>query len=297
MASKHLISTPTSSESSATKPSTASLFSSLSDSFSKKRKSTSTVTAAAHPNLNANASTPQSVRLSSALESNKRRKRSQDPLSVPLAQRLKQRERSLIAKDLEQLSDGQTPKTGSLQTILTQALHSNDKTLLEYCLAEGGRSSTVIRETVERLPLKFVLPLLNSVVERFRSKPSRGVYLMAWIRQILNSHTSYLMSVPEVGASLAGLYQAIDHRMGVFKKLLQLQGRLDLVMAQQGVMGGGSQEDDVAPSGPLNTYTEQDGNALSEDESGDSEDNEQDDDDDDEDEDDGDGDGDESYSE
>jgi hypothetical protein len=40
------------------------------------------------------------------------------------------------------------------------------------------------------------------------------------------------MTVPNLSSSLSGLYQSIDQRLGSFKKLMQLGGRLDLIMSQ-----------------------------------------------------------------
>ena len=38
--------------------------------------------------------------------------------------------------------------------------------------------------------------------------------------------------VPDLPYKLSGLYQVVDHRLAVFKRLLALAGRLDLIMAQ-----------------------------------------------------------------
>ena len=38
--------------------------------------------------------------------------------------------------------------------------------------------------------------------------------------------------MPDLPYKLSGLYQVVDHRLAVFKRLLSLAGRLDLIMAQ-----------------------------------------------------------------
>ena len=45
-------------------------------------------------------------------------------------------------------------------------------------------------------------------------------------------HSSYLMSVPNLRVKLASLYQILDSRTAVFPKLLSLNGRLELALAQ-----------------------------------------------------------------
>lgn len=127
---------------------------------------------------------------------------------------------------------GATPAAGSLQTILTQALHSNDNELLEYCLQSGRQNEALIKRTVERLPTTYVLPFVTRMIDKFQGKPSRGLYLVPWIRETISTHTSYLVSVPDLASSLSTLYQTVDTRLAVFKKLLQLSGRLDLLIAQ-----------------------------------------------------------------
>ncbi len=51
-----------------------------------------------------------------------------------------------------------TPAAGSLQTVLVQALHSNDTSLLEACLQFTKRD--VIENTIRRLPTEYLIPLL-----------------------------------------------------------------------------------------------------------------------------------------
>jgi len=56
--------------------------------------------------------------------------------------------------------------------------------------------------------------------------------MVIWIRTILIEHTSYLMTLPDLVKSLSGLYLIVDSRLTVFKKLLKLSGRMDLLLSQ-----------------------------------------------------------------
>lgn len=123
-----------------------------------------------------------------------------------------------------------TPKANSLQQMLIQALHSNDTQLLEACLTFNNVE--VIRNTIRRLPTAYVIPFLTQVIHKFQQKPNRGEALLEWIKAVLLIHTAYLMTVPDLIEKLSNFYQTLDSRVSVFQKLLNLHGRLDLVMSQ-----------------------------------------------------------------
>jgi U3 small nucleolar RNA-associated protein 5 len=122
------------------------------------------------------------------------------------------------------------PNANSLYTMLTQAIHSNDVQFLERCL--NVDSKVVIHTTVRRLTPQQVVPLLDLLLNRMRTKFTRTTQLMEWIRAILLSHSSYLMTLPGIVTRLGSLYQHLDSRVATFQKLLRLSGRLDLVMSQ-----------------------------------------------------------------
>ncbi|CAO3589709.1 unnamed protein product [Absidia cylindrospora] len=120
--------------------------------------------------------------------------------------------------------------TQSLQTALVQALHSNDTALFEGCLRQ--RSPEVIATTVRRLPTSYVIPLLLQLIDKFQEKPTRAQEIMDWIQPVLQIHTAYLMTVPDLVRKLSNFYQAMDTRLSVLPKLMTLNGRLDIVNAQ-----------------------------------------------------------------
>ncbi|CEP10722.1 hypothetical protein [Parasitella parasitica] len=126
-----------------------------------------------------------------------------------------------------------TPAAGSLQTVLVQALHSNDAGLLEACLQHT--KPDVISSTVRRLPTEYLIPLLLELIQKFQEKPGRAPALLVWIKSVLLIHTAYLMTVPDLVGKLSNFYQALDTRVGVFPKMLALRGRLDIVQSQVNV--------------------------------------------------------------
>ena len=68
---------------------------------------------------------------------------------------------------------------------------------------------------------------------------------------------SLLFQVPNLMDSLSGLYQLLDSRVGTFSKLCRLQGKLDLMLAQQTVMVSDGTPRDLATAinTPLMTVT------------------------------------------
>lgn len=92
----------------------------------------------------------------------------------------------------------------SLAQALTQALHSNDASLLTSCLVHG--EATLIRGTVARLSGPLAVRLLEHCIDRMQrggtkitSKGQMGSQrarsLIEWIRVTLIIHMSYFMSV------------------------------------------------------------------------------------------------------
>ena len=72
------------------------------------------------------------------------------------------------------------PNANSLGTVLTQALRTNDKQLLDSCLQVVDVES--VYATVERLPSPLVGTLLQRLAERLHRSPGRAGMLMAWVQ-------------------------------------------------------------------------------------------------------------------
>ena len=159
-----------------------------------------------------------------------------------------------------------TPSAGSLQTVLVQALHSNDSGLLEACLQHT--KPDVINSTVRRLPTEYLIPLLTELITKFQEKPGRAPALLVWIKSVLLIHTAYLMTVPDLVGKLGNFYQALDTRLGVFPKLLALRGRLDIVQSQVNVKSYSNINDKQLQRAqlPENVYVELDSDDEAEDE-------------------------------
>ena len=128
------------------------------------------------------------------------------------------------------ISDGKTPRAISLIKILEQALKSSDDALLEHCLGTSDRA--IIRETVEGLSASCVVQFLTRVINKFEARPARAANLCVWIKVVVEKHAGYLTSSQDAVSALGGLHSTVDGRLGVFKRLLKLSGRLDLILSQ-----------------------------------------------------------------
>jgi U3 small nucleolar RNA-associated protein 5 len=126
-------------------------------------------------------------------------------------------------------------KADSLAVLLSQALRSSDRALLERCLSVGRER--VITNSVKRLVPMDAALLLKAAVERLQTKPSRGQQLAAWIQAVLLHHTAYLMSAPAAAPLMSSLYQIIEARLAMQRQMLSLAGRLELLLAQRGPEG------------------------------------------------------------
>lgn len=89
-----------------------------------------------------------------------------------------------------------------------------------------------IHNTVRRLPLDNVLPLLEELLEKFDVQQARNTDLTEWIKAVLLIHTAYFMTMPEIVGQLSNLYNELDVRLTVYPKLLAMHGRLGLIQRQ-----------------------------------------------------------------
>lgn len=80
-----------------------------------------------------------------------------------------------------------------MQQVLVQALHSSDEHLLKEVLNQTNLE--IINNTVKKLPTQFVVPFLESIIDKFQVNPNYGTNLLKWIKSVLIIHMAYLMTV------------------------------------------------------------------------------------------------------
>eukprot|EP00948_MAST-09A_sp_MAST-9A-sp1_P000792 g792.t1 len=130
------------------------------------------------------------------------------------------------------------PMSASLARVLQQALQVSDNGMLEYCLR--NEDQRVINGTVQRLAPTYILPLLRAVISKLEARPRRAKILVVWIRSVMKYHAGFLCSggnggnsnntTPALQRELGALHASIEQRLRVFKKLMMLQGKLDLLL-------------------------------------------------------------------
>ncbi|KZV89746.1 WD40 repeat-like protein [Exidia glandulosa HHB12029] len=134
--------------------------------------------------------------------------------------------------------------SGSLARTLVQALHAGDSQLLDTVLRHGG-DQRIVQATVRRLPPQLAVPFLISVTERLARRKQdaaaasaqRGLSLLNWVRAVLVSHSAHLLTMPDLVARLAALHGTLTTRAAMHERLLTLNGRLELVLAQAALRG------------------------------------------------------------
>ncbi|KAI9804599.1 MAG: Small subunit (SSU) processome component [Piccolia ochrophora] len=124
----------------------------------------------------------------------------------------------------------QPPPAASLGAVLSQALRTNDTTLLESCLHTTDLQ--IIRSTIQRIESSLAASLLQKLAERLHDRPGRAGNLMVWVQWALISHGGYIASQPEVMSKLSVLHKVVKERASALQPLLSLKGKLDMLEAQ-----------------------------------------------------------------
>lgn len=122
------------------------------------------------------------------------------------------------------------PSSGTLSTVLTQALRTNDAQLLESCLLLNDLSA--VRGTISRLESPLAENLLTALANRLHARPGRANNLMVWLQWTLVAHGGYLAGRQGLVARLGSLQRVVRERANGLAPLLALKGRLDMLSAQ-----------------------------------------------------------------
>lgn len=122
------------------------------------------------------------------------------------------------------------PSGVSLSTVLTQALRTNDQTLLESCLHNA--ETDIIKNTIQRLDSSLAGILLQKLAERLSSRPGRYGHLLLWVQWTCIVHGGAVAGRPEVFSKIETLYGVLSQRAKSLDSLLLLKGKLDMLDAQ-----------------------------------------------------------------
>lgn len=148
-----------------------------------------------------------------------------------------------LAEKMENLVSDQKPKKKksvkklsgqnitSLATVLSQALRSNDHALLETVLS--NRDPRVIQSTISKLDASLAVILLDLLAERMARQSSKFDQLNYWLKWIIIIHGGMLASVPKLNLKLAHLHAVLSKKAEALPRLLELQGRLNMLYQQK----------------------------------------------------------------
>ncbi|XWS11837.1 hypothetical protein CRYUN_Cryun37aG0035400 [Craigia yunnanensis] len=121
------------------------------------------------------------------------------------------------------------PIADSVNVLLKQALHADDRALLLDCLYT--QAEKVIANSVSQLNTSDVLKLLQSLVSIIQSRGAVLACALPWIKSLLLQHASGIMSQESSLHALNSLYQLIESRVSTFESALQISSCLDFLYA------------------------------------------------------------------
>ncbi|KAF5741720.1 hypothetical protein HS088_TW10G00724 [Tripterygium wilfordii] len=124
----------------------------------------------------------------------------------------------------------QPPSADSVNVLLKQALHADDRALLLDCLYT--QDDKVITNSISVLNPADVLKLLHSLVSIIQSRGAVLACALPWLRGLLLQHASGIMSQESSLVALNSLYQLIESRVSTFKSALQLSSCIDFLYAE-----------------------------------------------------------------
>ncbi|XP_049963453.1 WD repeat-containing protein 43 isoform X2 [Schistocerca serialis cubense] len=169
---------------------------------------------------------------------------------VPMEERLE----NLQLKEPEQ--NRTAPRGDSLAHLLVQALHSKDKKMLHSALFRN--EDKIINNTVQRLPLQAVAPLVKELATLLHGRPHVSQLAAKWLKAVVSAHASQLLANPDLSDTLSPVLGLVEARLNVLAPLSRLRGRLDLLMDQIVVENAAEGERSVAQEESLLVYQDTD---------------------------------------
>ncbi|XP_053975386.1 WD repeat-containing protein 43 isoform X1 [Hylaeus volcanicus] len=145
----------------------------------------------------------------------------------------------LLLKDrLENLSlnaesspAGKTTTSGSNRAqLLMQGLNSKDKTILGNIFLT--RNETIIRNTIAKLPIQAIGPLLKELTILLQGKTYASKVAVRWLEALLMTHAGHLLSQADLTQSFGPILSLIDAKLALLSELSKLKGRISLVTGQ-----------------------------------------------------------------
>lgn len=100
------------------------------------------------------------------------------------------------------------PKADNMAVLLEQGLTSEDKTILNNVLQKTD--TAIIRNTVVRLKITAILPLLKELGKRISGHAQSAINDSVWLKHVIQTHHSYLISLPHIEIILGPLLNVLE---------------------------------------------------------------------------------------
>lgn len=144
----------------------------------------------------------------------------------------------------------------SMENVLTQALASNDKQLLDSVLKI--EDLLVVRRTISEMAPHQIEQFIHQIVARFYETPLRMRVLGPWLRELLRQRISSCISVPTIRQGLTKLYLHACARLRYHHNAVKLQGQLDSLtyLAYRRIEDSQLQQHDEDSEKPLVVFKE-----------------------------------------
>lgn len=121
------------------------------------------------------------------------------------------------------------PSADSVDILLKQALHAEDRALLLECLYT--QDERVINNSIALLNPSEVIRLLHSLVSMIQSRGAVLACSLPWMKSLLRQHASGIMSQESSFHALNSLNQLIESRVSNFKSALKVSSSIDFLYA------------------------------------------------------------------
>lgn len=143
---------------------------------------------------------------------------------------------------------------GTLSMNLVQALKTNDSQAFNSLL-DKAQDEQVIRNTVARLDIHYVMKLLDKLGELNYKNKFQALDLNVWVKYLLIFHGNYIVGVPHLKSKLTLLTISLKNRAANMEKLLELKARMSITIQRvdalreiqrfEATLTDGAAEDDV----------------------------------------------------
>ncbi|XP_067132976.1 WD repeat-containing protein 43 [Centruroides vittatus] len=152
---------------------------------------------------------------------------------------------NMISKVQPEESSSSLLSTNTMVEVLIQGLQSNDKDLLNRVF---DANQEIMTQTIKMLPISSIQPLLKQLLHRLQTPTfANRIKYLKWLKTILLFHTTYVSKCQELDDLLIPVSHLLASRSESFQKLLQLKGRLSVILSQMELRKYGTSEVSTEP--------------------------------------------------